>query len=129
MNTTTTIDINRKWKERKNPSKTVAGSFAQLIDPKESVEVKVGQLEIKLQTLEATLTEKKRFYWAMIGFIATVAGIGLGVLTFINGLVKDTINTYRNLHDTYYKELISTKNDLYNLQKDIYKNEISKTGN
>lgn len=114
---------------KKNPTETESqgGDIEKLIEKEEPLEVRVGQLEVKIDALkervDGTLESRK---WILIA-ILTIMGLAIAAGTFIFNIVRDSQNSYRDLQNIYYKELIEIHKNLEQSQIEQHNESIPKT--
>jgi len=98
----------------KSPTSTEsqAGDIQPVKESKEAIETRVGQIEVKVDALKERVDGNLELRkWL---FIATLTALGIGVAagTLIFNVWRDSQTSYRDLQNSYYKELIDLRKEM-----------------
>lgn len=99
-----------------SPSSSKAEDVQQVKIEKDSLETRVGQLEVKIDALKERIDGHLELRkWLLIATIAVIS-LAIAVGTFVFNIFKDSQNSYRNLQDSYYKELLDLRKEIQTTQ-------------
>lgn len=98
----------------KNPTSTEsqAGDIQPVTEKKEAIETRMGQLEVKVDALKERVDgylELRK--WLFIAFL-TALGICVAAGALIFNVWRDSQASYRDLQNSYYKELIDLRKEM-----------------
>jgi len=112
-----------------SPSTSKAEDVQQFKIEKDSLETRVGQLEVKIDALKERIDGHLELRkWLLIATL-TILGLAIAAGTFIFNVFKDSQDSYRNLQDSYYKELIELRKEIPIPQSSNADNRIKKEDN
>lgn len=95
-----------------SPSTSKAEDVQQFKIEKDSLETRAGQLEVKIDTLKERIDGHLELRkWLLIATL-TIIGLAIATGTFVFNIFKDSQDSYRNLQDSYYKELIELRKEI-----------------
>lgn len=99
-----------------SPSISKAEDVQQVKAEKDSLETRVGQLEVKIDALKERIDGHLELRkWLLIVTI-TVIGLAIAAGTFVFNIFKDSQDSYRNLQSSYYKELLDLRKEIQSTQ-------------
>lgn len=109
-----------------SPSTSKAEDVQQFKIEKDSLETRVGQLEVKIDALKERIDGHLELRkWLLIATL-TIIGLAIAASTFVFNIFKDSQDSYRNLQDSYYKELIELRKEILIPQSSNANNSIKK---
>lgn len=104
-------------KFEKNPTLTESDDkgIQQITGIEDSFQFRVGQLEAKIDAIKERVDGNLELRkWILIA-ILTILGLSIAGGTFVFNIFRDSQNSYRDLQNNYYKELIELHKDFQSI--------------